>query len=122
MKSLEDIVIDIAEWVKIHGPIKREFSSEPQATTKKVVLDTAQIIEQSRAITMLEGLTPREASGWQILYYEDVLIVFAGWLTPEGQLTSYTPNVQAVTSVFNLISAGSSIGEAVDTFMRGLEH
>lgn len=26
MKSLEDIIIDIAEWVKEHGPIKRNFT------------------------------------------------------------------------------------------------
>ena len=29
MKSLEDIIIDIAKWVKKHGPIKRKFPPSP---------------------------------------------------------------------------------------------
>jgi len=110
-KSLEDIIIDIAEWVKEHGPIKRKF---PPSSVNR-------IIEQSRALTMLKGLTPPAATGWQILHREDVLIAFAGWRTPEGKATLYQPDIQAVTAVFNLISKGASIGDAVDAFMLNEE-
>ncbi len=109
-KSLEDIIIDIAEWVKEHGPIKREFPTE-----------VPQIIEQSRARTMPKGLTPRNAVGWQIAAHEDVLIAFTSWRTPEGKATLYQPDMKAITAVLNLVSEGATIGDAVDTFMRDLE-
>jgi len=115
MKSLEDIILDIGEWVKVHGPIKRKFP------TVVSLIEVPQIIEQSRARTMPKGLTPRNAVGWQIAAHEDVRIAFISWRTPEGKLTLYQPDMKAITAVFNLVSAGYSIGEAVDTFMKDLE-
>jgi len=109
-KTLEDIVIRIAQWVKKHGPIKRNPPSQVD-----------QLIADCRAISMPKDLRPREAVGWQILYHEDVLIVFAAWRTPEGKATLYQPDMQAVIAVFNLVSKGATIGEAVDTFMKDIE-
>lgn len=78
----------------------------------------SQIIKRSRALKMPTDLTPQQAVMWQLSKAEDVLIVFTSWRTPEGKATLYQPDMKAVTAVFNLISEGYSIGEAVDTFME----
>ena len=70
---------------------------------------------------MPTDLTPQQAVMWQLGKAEDVLIAFTSWRTPEGKATLYYPDMKAITAVFNLVSAGATIGEAVDSFMESTE-